>query len=115
MPNPGDYAERATTTQDPTFVNRVVMASLKRAVAVQTEAGSGGIHDKRVKLAGQVIDAAGQVDMAAQSYPLVVRRFASSVAATFTFPGQNPTNEADLDAVVNTIWNALAGVMAGDT
>lgn len=115
MAGPGDYAERATLAQDPTFIGRVVMAGTKKALTVQTEAGNGTIHDKRVLLASEVIEAAGQVEWRTLRFPAVVRRLAVGVASSFTVPGENPVNEADLDTVITRIWNAEAGVNSADT
>lgn len=111
----GDYAERATTASDPTFIGRVVIAAMKKALTVQVEAGTGLIHDKRVALATEVIEGAGQVDWLAHRYPAVMRRFAAAVASSFTVPGENPVNEGDVDTVITRVWNGLAKVNAGDT
>lgn len=110
----GDYAERATLASDPTFINRVSIAVMKKALAVQVETGTGSKHDKRVALATSVIEASGQVDWQAHRYPVVMRRFAAAVASSFTVPGQNPQNENDMDTVLTQVWDGMALVNSAD-
>lgn len=94
-------ADNATLAIDATFRNKVRAAALNAALAVVGETPSGnGIRDERRYTLGMLV----LVDGGAAK----LDAFAWAVASFGTITGAS--TDSDIQFVVNSIWNDLAGI-----
>lgn len=99
------YVEAITLAKDSTFIDRIVGAVAKAALAIMAEGSNTSGHQQRCQIATQVLQ---NPDTWKQKFAYAVAMSSTVLGLTTPLTATNPT-DVQLDSAVSSVWNAVAG------